>query len=26
MGYVTGTTLIVDGGLQLFNWIDFPDQ
>ncbi len=25
MGYVTGTTLIVDGGLQLFNWIDFPD-
>ncbi|NQW01644.1 MAG: SDR family oxidoreductase [Rhodospirillales bacterium] len=26
MGYVTGTTLIVDGGLQLFNWIDFPDN
>lgn len=26
MGYVTGTTLIVDGGLQLFNWIDFPDS
>jgi len=26
MGYVTGTTLIVDGGIQLFNWIDFPDQ
>lgn len=25
MAYVTGTTLIVDGGLQLFNWIDFPD-
>ena len=25
MGYVTGTTLIVDGGLQLFNWIDFPE-
>ena len=23
MAYVTGTTLIVDGGLQLFNWIDF---
>ena len=22
--YVTGETLIVDGGLQLFNWIDFP--
>ncbi len=26
MGYVTGTTLIVDGGLQLFNWIDFSHQ
>ncbi len=25
MGYVTGATLIVDGGLQLFNWIDRPD-
>ena len=25
MGYVTGTTLVVDGGLQLFNWIDFPE-
>lgn len=25
MGYVTGSTLIVDGGLQLFNWIDFPE-
>lgn len=24
MAYVTGTTLIVDGGLQLFNWIDLP--
>ncbi len=24
MGYVTGTTLVVDGGLQLFNWIDLP--
>lgn len=26
MGYVTGATLIVDGGLQLFNWIDFPQD
>lgn len=26
MAYVTGTTLIVDGGLQLFNWIDFPAE
>jgi len=26
MGYVTGTTLVVDGGLQLFNWIDFPES
>ena len=26
MGYVTGSTLIVDGGLQLFNWIDFPES
>lgn len=26
MGYVTGATLIVDGGLQLFNWIDFPES
>jgi 3-oxoacyl-[acyl-carrier protein] reductase len=25
MGYVTGTTLVVDGGLQLFNWIDLPN-
>ena len=25
MAYVTGTTLVVDGGLQLFNWIDFAD-
>ena len=25
-GYVTGTTLDVDGGLQLFNWIDFPQN
>lgn len=24
MGYVTGTTLAVDGGLQHFNWIDMP--
>ena len=23
-GYVTGETLVVDGGLQLFNWIDAP--
>ena len=23
--YVTGTTLAVDGGLQLFSWIDAPD-
>ena len=21
-GYVTGTTLVVDGGIALFNWID----
>lgn len=25
MGYVTGSTIVVDGGLQLFNWIDFPE-
>ena len=25
MGYISGTTLIVDVGLQLFNWIDFPN-
>lgn len=25
MSYVTGTTLVVDGGLQLFNWIDFSN-
>jgi 3-oxoacyl-[acyl-carrier protein] reductase len=24
--YVTGATLVVDGGLQLFNWIDMPGQ
>ncbi|MEM7424785.1 MAG: SDR family oxidoreductase [Pseudomonadota bacterium] len=24
-GYVTGETLVVDGGLQLFNWIDAPN-
>ena len=23
--YVTGTTLVVDGGLQLFSWIDAPE-
>ena len=22
---VTGATPVVDGGLQLFNWIDFPE-
>jgi len=25
MGYVTGTTINVDGGLKLFSWIDFPE-
>jgi 3-oxoacyl-[acyl-carrier protein] reductase len=24
--YVTGTTVAVDGGLALYNWIGFPDQ
>ncbi len=24
-GYVTGTTVVVDGGLQLFSWIDAPE-
>ena len=23
--YVTGTTIVVDGGLDLFNWIAYPD-
>lgn len=26
MKYVTGETLAVDGGLQLFNWIDMPQH
>lgn len=26
MKYVTGETLVVDGGLQLFNWIDMPED
>ena len=23
-GYVTGSTIVVDGGIDLYNWIDFP--
>jgi NAD(P)-dependent dehydrogenase (short-subunit alcohol dehydrogenase family) len=25
MPYVTGTTIAVDGGLDLYNWIPFPE-
>lgn len=24
-GYITGTTLVVDGGLALYNWLDAPE-
>ena len=25
-GYVTGTTVVVDGGIALYNWIPLPSE
>lgn len=25
-GYLTGTTVVVDGGLSLYNWLPFPTK